>query len=106
MGDKMGEFVKVCGKDDIKPGQGKGFDVNGKRIAIFNINGSFYSISAVCPHAGGPLDEGGVDNFELECPWHGAKFDVRGGKVLGPPATEDVERFEIKVEGNDVFVKV
>ncbi len=102
----MPDFVKVCSVSDIKPGTAKRVNAKGKEIALFNMQGKIYAIGAVCTHAEGPLDEGTIEGTEVECPFHGARFDVTTGKNTSPPAPSPVEKFEVTVEGNDVKVKV
>ncbi len=102
----MTEFTKVCSVIDVKTNSAKRFSVNGQEIALFNLNGKFFAIEAACSHAGGPLDEGAIEGNEVECPWHGARFDITTGKALSPPAPSDVKKFEVKVEGNNVMVKL
>jgi nitrite reductase/ring-hydroxylating ferredoxin subunit len=79
----MAGFVKVAKTDEIVPGQGKIIEVGGKKIALFNVEGSFYAIDDTCTHRGGPLSEGVFDGKEITCPWHGATYDVTSGEVLG-----------------------
>jgi nitrite reductase/ring-hydroxylating ferredoxin subunit len=102
----MAGFVKVAKTDEIAPGQGKMVEVGGKKIALFNVEGSFYAIDDTCTHRGGPLSEGFLDGREVTCPWHGARFDVTTGEMLGPPAPERVARYPVKVEGRDIEVEV
>ena len=102
----MAEFVTVCSINDIKAGTAKKVSAKGKEIALFNIQGKIYGIGAVCSHAQGPLDEGTIEGTEVECPFHGARFDVTTGKNVSPPAPAPVEKFEVKIEGTDVKVKV
>ena len=82
----MGEFIKVAKVGDIAPGEARGVEAGGKRIALFNIDGTFYAIDDTCTHRGGPLSEGMVMGAEVTCPWHGAVFDVTSGALLGAPA--------------------
>ena len=102
----MAEFTKVCSINDVKTNSAKRISVNGKELVLFNLNGKFYAIEVACTHAGGPLDEGAIEGNEVECPWHGAKFDITTGKALSPPAPSDVKKFEVKVEGSDVMVNI
>ncbi len=102
----MADFVKVARTDEIAPGQGKMVEVSGKKIALFNVEGSIYAIDDTCTHRGGPLSEGALEGKEVTCPWHGATFDVTTGEVLGPPAPKEVARYNIRVEGSDIEVKV
>jgi len=73
-------------------------------LALANVNGEIYAIEDVCTPDGGPLGEGEVLDFEVECPRHGARFDVRTGKVAAFPAVVGVKTFPVKVEGSEVKV--
>src|SRR5262249_42788385 len=106
IGDTMPEFVRVASTNDIPPGQATMVEVNGKEIAIFNIGGSFHSIDNNCTHVCGPPFQWGLSGPEVTCPWHGAVFDVTTGDVLGPPASEGVGRYNVRIEGSDIEVEV
>jgi nitrite reductase/ring-hydroxylating ferredoxin subunit len=105
-GCAMSEFVKVAKTGEVASGQGKVVAAGGKRIAIFNIEGTFYAIDDTCTHRGGPLSEGMVVGTEVTCPWHGAVFDVTSGSVLGPPAPRDVARYAVRIEGEEIEVEI
>jgi NAD(P)H-dependent nitrite reductase small subunit len=100
----MADFVKVATVDEVAPGAGRCVEVGGRQIALFNVGGTIHAIDNVCPHRGGPLAEGDLDGTAVTCPWHAWQFDVTTGQSL----TDDlvVERYEVKVEGGDVFVGV
>ncbi|MBI4429850.1 MAG: non-heme iron oxygenase ferredoxin subunit [Ignavibacteriales bacterium] len=102
----MAELKKVATVADVPAGTAKAVNVDGKKIALFNINGSFYAIDDTCTHRGGPLSEGDIEEFKVTCPWHGATYDVKTGKVLGPPATQGVARYNVTVEGSDIKIEV
>jgi nitrite reductase (NADH) small subunit len=102
----MPDFLRVATTEEIQPGQAKLVEVNGKEIAIFNVNGSYHAIDNTCTHVGGPLCEGEIEGTEVTCPWHGAVFDVTSGQVLGPPAPESVASYNVRVEGSDIEVEV
>lgn len=102
----MADFVKVARTADIEPGRAKVFEVNGKRIALCNVEGELFAIDDVCTHDGGPLGEGELFGYAIECPRHGARFDVRTGKVLALPAVRPVAAYPLKIEGEDVLVAV
>jgi nitrite reductase (NADH) small subunit len=102
----MGKFVKVATTGVLAPGEGKLVDAAGKKIALFNVDGTFYAIDETCTHRGGPLSEGMLMGTEVTCPWHGAVFDVRTGSVLAPPAPRDVARYNVRVEGEDIEVEL
>ena len=74
------------------------------RIAVCNLEGQFYAVEDVCSHDGGPLDQGQLDGNEIECPRHGARFDVRTGEATLMPAVMPIQTFPVKIEGNQVFV--
>jgi 3-phenylpropionate/trans-cinnamate dioxygenase ferredoxin component len=102
----MAGFVKVAKTDEIVPGQGKMIEVGGKKIALFNVEGSVHAMDDTCTHRGGPLSEGILDGKQVTCPWHGAIYDVTTGEVLGPPAPKGVARYNVRVEGSDIEVEV
>jgi NAD(P)H-dependent nitrite reductase small subunit len=102
----MAQFVKVATTDEIAPGTGKQVEVNGKQIALFNVDGSFYAIDNTCTHRGGPLAEGLVEGEEVTCPWHGARYNVKTGAVLSPPAPKGVVTYNVRAQGNEVEVEV
>jgi 3-phenylpropionate/trans-cinnamate dioxygenase ferredoxin subunit len=102
----MADFVKVAETAELPPGERIVVEIDDLYIAVFNVGGEFYAIEDVCTHDDGPLAEGELDGYEIECPRHGARFDIRTGKVLSFPAVVDVPWFEVKVEGDDVLVAV
>ena len=102
----MAKRIKVARIADLAPGSGATVDVEGQRIALFNVNGTYYAIDDTCPHRGGPLGEGELDGTMVTCPWHGATFDVQTGAVTGPPARKGVRSFPVRVEGEDVLVEI
>lgn len=101
----MAEFVKACKTRDIQAGSGKTVDIKGKPVAVFNVDGNFYAISDTCLHRGGPLGEGELEGKIVTCPWHGWRYDVTTGvNELNPSVV--VERYPVKVEGDDLLVAV
>jgi len=102
----MAEFVKVATTGEIAPGQGKIVEVQGKEIALFNVGGEYFAIDNMCTHEEASLADGEISGFEVTCPLHGAKFDVRSGQVLGPPAYDDVTSYPVRVSGADVEIDV
>ena len=99
----MADFVKVCKTADIPAGSGRTVQVNGKPVAVFNVDGSFYAISNTCLHRGGPLGEGDLESKVVTCPWHGWKYDVTTG-VNEMNSSVVVEKYQVKVEGDDVLI--
>jgi nitrite reductase/ring-hydroxylating ferredoxin subunit len=101
----MARWVKAAAAADLAPGQGKLVQAEGREIALFNVNGTFHAIGAICPHENGPLHEGEVDGEAIVCPWHAFDFHVATGECSADPDLR-VPVFEVKVEGGDVFIGV
>src|ERR1051326_8762022 len=99
------DFVKVADTKDIQPSHMKEVEVEDENICVVNIEGKYHAIGSICTHEGGPLADGTLEGYEVECPWHGSKFDVRTGEVTSPPASEPEPAYEVKVEGNSILVK-
>jgi 3-phenylpropionate/trans-cinnamate dioxygenase ferredoxin subunit len=74
------------------------------RIAVCNVDGQFYAIEDVCTHDGGSLDQGDLEGDEIECPRHGARFNVRTGDATLMPAVMPVRTFPVKIEGERLLV--
>jgi nitrite reductase/ring-hydroxylating ferredoxin subunit len=98
-------FVKVAETKDLGPSSMKAVDVEGEKVCIINAEGSYYAIGNVCTHVGGPLNEGTIERYEVECPWHGSKFDIRTGNPTKPPAVRAVPKYELKLDGNNILVR-
>lgn len=102
----MAQFIKVATTDELGDQQGKLVEVEGQKIALFRVDGAFYALSDTCTHRGGPLSEGELEGAEVTCPLHGAKFDIRTGAVLGPPAQQGVKSYPVRVTGADIEIDV
>ena len=79
-------------------------DVEGESLALARVDGDIYCIDNICTHDGGPLGEGELEGTALECPRHGARFDVCTGRALSFPAVVPVNAYDVKIEGQDVLV--
>ena len=101
----MGRLIRVAETKDVPPGTAKAVDVEGRAVALFNVDGTYYAIADTCTHRGGPLSEGAVEGTVVTCPWHGATFDVTTGDVLRPPAAEGVAHYNVQVDGDDIKVE-
>jgi nitrite reductase (NADH) small subunit len=102
----MGTFVRVAGIDEVAPGGAKLVEAGGKKIALFNLDGTFCAIDDTCTHRGGPLSEGEIEGDEVTCPWHGAVYKIRTGEAVGGPAPTGVAHYPVRVNGQDVEVEV
>jgi 3-phenylpropionate/trans-cinnamate dioxygenase ferredoxin subunit len=102
----MAEFIIVARTSDVAPGSVKYVEIKGHRIALCNADGEFYAISDVCTHDFGPLDQGELDGYQIECPRHGARFDIRSGVVITLPAVLPLDTYPVRVVGDEVQVGV
>jgi 3-phenylpropionate/trans-cinnamate dioxygenase ferredoxin component len=100
----MSRAVKVAKRDEVPPGGRKLVEVDGRAIALFNVDGVYHAIDDLCTHDGGPLADGELSGFEIQCPRHGARFDVRTGRALCMPAIEPVIVHQIELRDDDLFV--
>jgi nitrite reductase/ring-hydroxylating ferredoxin subunit len=99
------DFVKVAETKDVQASQMVAVNVNGEKVCLSNVNGKYYAIGNVCTHMGGPLGEGKLEEYIVQCPWHGSRFDIRSGEVVRPPAMRPESTYEIKVENNNILIK-
>ncbi len=100
----MSDFIKVAETGDIPVGRAKVVVVGDRRIALCNVDGQFFAIDDLCTHDGGPLDQGELEGDVIECPRHGAHFNVRTGKVLALPAVKPLNTYPLRVEGSEIRV--
>lgn len=101
----MNEFLTVARTDQVPEGTLKVFRVQGRRIAVSRVGGEFYAIDDLCTHDEGPLGEGALSGDEVECPRHGARFNVRTGAATRMPAVTPVKVHAVRVDGPNVQVK-
>jgi 3-phenylpropionate/trans-cinnamate dioxygenase ferredoxin subunit len=100
-------FERIGTKSDIPAGTVKVFDVDGRSLCVANLDGAeFYAIDNLCTHDNGPLGEGKLDGSLVECPRHGARFDVKTGAVRALPAVRPVRTYPVQVQGDEVAVDV
>lgn len=101
----MNGWIRVGTRSDFLPGEYKVVWDGDTSIAVYNIDGALYAVEDTCTHDGGELAGGEVCGFEIECPRHGARFDVRTGEVREAPATEPIASFPVRVEGGVVYTR-
>lgn len=103
----MAKLVTVARVEDVPPGRAITVDVDDLEIMIAHVEGEgFFAIDDLCTHDGGPLGEGELEGAAVECPRHGAKFDVRSGEALTMPAILPVTPYRVVVEGDEIKVAV
>lgn len=101
----MAEFVKVASVDEIAPGERMWIEFEEETVILINVKGQFFCIADLCSHDDGPLEDGTISDFEIECPRHGARFDIRTGKALCLPATSPIPFYQVKVEDGAVLIE-
>ncbi len=92
------DFVQVIEAAEIPRGERLTFEIDGLPIAVFNVSDQYYAIGDVCTHDDGPLAEGELDGFQIICPRHGARFDIRSGRALTLPAVQDTPWYPVRVQ--------
>ncbi|HEY3979184.1 MAG TPA: non-heme iron oxygenase ferredoxin subunit [Streptosporangiaceae bacterium] len=100
----MSEFIRACALSEVPEEGAVGVEVAAVPVAIVRADGEIYAIRDVCSHEEVPLSEGEVYDHTVECWLHGSCFDLRTGKPTGPPATQAVPTYQVKIDGDDVFV--
>jgi nitrite reductase (NADH) small subunit len=102
----MAEFVRVCAQSELpQSGLVLEFSVGDRPLCVANVNGAICVLDGTCPHEGGPLGEGAIENGRVVCPWHGYAFDVRTGEAEDDPELK-AEVLEAKVESGELRVKL
>ena len=101
----MGQWQRVGSVSDVKPGQIVKVEVDGEPVCLGNAEGELLAISDICSHEYVELHEGWLEGDAVECPQHGSKFSLRTGAPRGLPATRPVPAYQVKVEGDDVYIR-
>jgi nitrite reductase (NADH) small subunit/3-phenylpropionate/trans-cinnamate dioxygenase ferredoxin subunit len=101
----MADFVRVASKNELAPGSCTTVKAGETEVALFNVDGNFYAVHNTCKHRGGPLGEGDLEGTTVTCPWHGWTYDVTNGKCTFNEEVR-VDTYQVKVDGDDVLVKV
>ena len=97
---------KVAEMGEVAPGKTKIVNAGGRELVLCNVNGEFYCIDNICTHDEGPLGEGELIGDEIECPRHGAHFNVKTGAVITLPAVFSIATYPVKVEGKEIKVVI
>lgn len=102
----MDEWREVASTTEISAGQCKAVTLDGRMLAIVNLAGEFYAIDNICTHGYAELSDGMILGDRIQCPLHGAQFNIRTGAVESPPAYEPLATYPVRVEGNVVLVRM
>lgn len=105
-GIAMPRYIAVAQRSDLPEGAVRTVEVDGRPVALFHVGGALYAIDDTCPHMGGSLSEGEVEGDEVTCPWHAARFSLRTGEALSPPADEAVACYKVRAEGDAIEIEV
>ncbi|MEE8350436.1 MAG: non-heme iron oxygenase ferredoxin subunit [Acidobacteriota bacterium] len=100
----MGELTTVATTDQLEPGASLRVEVNGKQVALFNVDGEYYAIDDACTHRAGPLSEGKCEGTVVTCPWHGMQFDIKTGEPLGPLPVDGVTAYAVVTDGDELKI--
>jgi len=97
-------FRKIGKASEVPPGTARVYEVDDRAIAVCNVEGELYAVYDVCTHDEGSLEQGELDGYEIECPRHGARFDVRTGEVKALPAVLPIDTFPVRVADDDIEI--
>ncbi len=101
--EEADDFLRIPGGANLPQGAARAYVVGRYEVAVFNVDGELFALENSCPHQGGPLADGWLENARITCPWHGWCFDVRTGKMtLGDFAR--VPRFAVRTQGADLLI--
>jgi 3-phenylpropionate/trans-cinnamate dioxygenase ferredoxin component len=100
------EFVEIAPIDQLSPGERLFVELGGKSIVLFNLAGNLFAIGDVCSHDNGPVGDGEIEDDQIICPRHGARFDIRTGKAKSLPALLDIPSYPVRVEQGMVEIGI
>ncbi len=100
----MAEFKKVASVSEIPTRNMKAFEIRHNRFVVCNTGDGIFAVADECTHDSAPISAGELRGDEVVCPRHGARFDVKNGSVKGPPAVVPIDTYDVKVEGENIFV--
>lgn len=102
----MDGWVTVARVDEVPEGEARAVEVDDNYIALYNVDGEIYATDDTCTHEEASLSEGFLFDGVIECPLHGAQFDVRTGEVLALPAILPVKTYPVRIEGDDIQIQL
>lgn len=101
----MSKRIPVVREDALLPGSRLHFELEEESAILLNVDGKYYCIADLCTHDGGPLEDGDVLDCQIECPRHGARFDIRTGKVTRLPATDPIPVYPVVIEDGIIYIE-
>ena len=99
-------WVRAAARSDLAEGEVIGVEVAGRSIALYDADGNLFATENICTHAYACLSDGWLDGEVIKCPLHAARFDIRSGKVLDPPATEDLKTYPVRIVDGEIQVRL
>jgi 3-phenylpropionate/trans-cinnamate dioxygenase ferredoxin subunit len=102
----MGEWVQVAQGGDVPEGRAKIVEAKGQRLVLVQVDGNHFAMQDLCTHDDGPLGEGDLFRDLIECPRHGARFNVKTGQAVTLPAVVPVKTYPVKTVGDAIFVEM
>jgi len=99
-------FIEVATEDEIPINERIFLEIDDYPIVVINLAGKLFAVGDVCTHDNGPVGDGELDGYEIICPRHGARFDIRSGKATRAPAFTDIPSYTVKVEDGKVFIGI
>ena len=106
MSGEAAGWVRAAARSDLAEGEVIGVEVAGHSIALYDADGNVFATDNICTHAYACLSDGWLDGEVIECPLHAARFDIRSGKVLDPPATEDLKTYPVRIVDGEIQVRL
>lgn len=97
-------WVDVSAQDDVPQEDVLGVEAQGRDIALYSVEGQVYASDGICTHGHARLCDGFLEGYEIECPLHQGRFDIRNGRAMCAPLTEDIAVYPVKIEGGRVYV--
>jgi len=99
-------WIDIVSKADVPEDDVVGVEINAKSIALYQVDGEIFATDNICTHGNARLCDGFLEGHEIECPLHQGKFDIRNGKAMCAPLTEDIRIYPVKIEGDRVFIEI
>jgi nitrite reductase/ring-hydroxylating ferredoxin subunit len=102
----MAGFTKIAATSDIPLGEMRVFEIDLDSVVICHTDSGYFAVADECSHDSAPIGDGELEGEEIVCCRHGARFSVSDGSVTGPPALVGIDHYELKIEGDDILVKI
>ncbi len=100
------EFIPVASAEELSDGERLFVEIDDRSLVVFKVSGACFAIDDVCSHDDGPLGDGDLVGFEVSCPRHGAKFDVRTGKAISLPAIVDIFAYPVRIQNGQIEIGI